>query len=51
MESILALATLILCIIFILCMPDRFCCYVGCHKWSHPGGHCEDCGLRDNFFD
>ncbi len=31
--------------------PIDFYCTIGCHRWSHPGGHCEDCGLRDNFFD
>ncbi len=30
---------------------DNFLCAIGCHRWDSPGGHCEDCGLRDNFFD
>ncbi len=25
-------------------------CYVACHDWDHPGGHCKACGLCDEFF-
>ncbi len=30
---------------------SRFFCWVGCHRWDSPGGHCEDCGACDLFFD
>lgn len=30
---------------------DRFFCWLGCHRWSHPGGECESCGVHDDFFD
>jgi hypothetical protein len=25
-------------------------CRWGCHRWSMPGGWCEDCGMCDTFF-
>lgn len=25
-------------------------CRWGMHRWDHPGGHCEKCGLCDEFF-
>lgn len=25
-------------------------CWMMCHKWDMPGGHCEDCGECDEFF-
>lgn len=30
---------------------DRLLCAMGLHHWSHPGGSCESCGARDDFFD
>ncbi len=26
-------------------------CWMGLHRWSEPGGHCEKCGRCDTFFD
>jgi hypothetical protein len=25
-------------------------CWMGFHRWSRPGGHCEKCGKCDTFF-
>ena len=25
-------------------------CRLGMHRWDYPGGHCEKCGLCDEFF-
>lgn len=25
-------------------------CWMGFHKWDMPGGHCERCGMCDEFF-
>ena len=25
-------------------------CWLGLHRWDYPGGHCEKCGLCDEFF-
>lgn len=25
-------------------------CSIGLHRWSHPGGTCEKCGKKDNFY-
>lgn len=25
-------------------------CWMGLHRWSHPGGFCERCGMCDLFF-
>lgn len=25
-------------------------CAARCHRWDYPGGHCEDCGVCDEFF-
>lgn len=25
-------------------------CWLGLHRWSMPGGHCERCGVCDRFF-
>lgn len=30
---------------------DRLFCALGLHRWDMPGGHCESCGRRDDFFD
>jgi hypothetical protein len=29
----------------------NFWCWLGLHRWDSPGGHCEDCGKHDDFFD
>lgn len=29
---------------------DWWLCKMQCHRWSHPGGHCESCGACDLFF-
>jgi hypothetical protein len=29
----------------------NFWCWLRLHKWDRPGGHCEDCGVYDDFFD
>ena len=29
----------------------RILCWLGLHRWDKPGGHCEDCGVYDDFFD
>ncbi len=26
-------------------------CWLGLHRWQYPGGYCDCCGIRDNFFD
>ncbi len=36
---------------FIGRLLSRLLCLLGAHRWSHPGGECECCGLHDDFFD
>ena len=32
-------------------IPVKMYCRMGLHKWDMPGGHCEDCGICDEFFE
>lgn len=29
---------------------SKLLCWLGCHRWDCPGGHCEECGACDEFF-
>lgn len=29
---------------------DKFLCFIDCHHWSDPGGHCIKCGKCDEIF-
>lgn len=29
----------------------KILCFIGIHRWDMPGGHCENCGKCDEFFE